>query len=494
MPRKCLMTWEGAPNFRWTKMYRGTRYRVTCEDLGVPRTKEDSYQAANAWWEKKLAETRVRKIDEERREALTEIERKISFASQHAPDLMCDLKDTKAQIETEIPGEVVLHDDAEIQHNLEIARLMGITIPEDLDPKVLQHLFGNQRIWSERLQRAGIVAKQKTLRHNLSKFLQVQQIRQQPATHKEMAAYLNGLLETPFWAPDTDIATINEQTVTSHYLWLSSKKYGWRQHNKVLGFFRRFVFWLWQEKVIDDIPRNLKATNHRKNKVHKEVKRYTGIAEVIKQLPSRHRLWAFLGLNCGMTNADLGALFWQDDTLTIGQVEEVGDRSVEVVGLVDPKNWTIRRRRAKTGQNPNTPTVTYKLWPETVALLKKLRSRHGLLFETKTGRPLYESRFDEDDQGNVNVKTKDLFATYWNRHDPKPPFSLGKFRSIAATALKEDKIYRQYEDYFLAHAPKSLADQHYGAESDKPFFQALRFIRKKVLKTAGSACKRDLVA
>ena len=329
MPRKCLMTWEGAPNFRWTKMHRGTRYRVTCEDLGIPRTKEDSYQAANAWWEKKLAEIQIRKIDEERREALTEIERKISFASQHAPDLIGELRNVKARIETEIPGQIVLEDDADIQQNLEIARLMGITIPDDLDPTVLQHLFGNQRLWSERLQRAGIVAKHKTLNHNLSKFLKEQQIRQRPVTHKEMAVYLNSLLETPFWTADTSVETINERTVTEHYLWLSSKKYGWRQHNKVLGFFRRFVDWLWREKVIDDVPRNLKTTSHRKKKVHKEVKRYSGIDAVLKQLPPRFRLWAYLGLNCGMTNADLGAMFWRDDKLIIGESEGIGDRSVE---------------------------------------------------------------------------------------------------------------------------------------------------------------------
>src|SRR5690349_5508451 len=56
MPRDYLMSWEGAPNFRWVKMRNGVRYKVTCTELKAPRTKEGSAAAANAWWRKKLVE------------------------------------------------------------------------------------------------------------------------------------------------------------------------------------------------------------------------------------------------------------------------------------------------------------------------------------------------------------------------------------------------------------------------------------------------------
>src|SRR5262249_32904725 len=52
-------TFDGPPHYRWTKMYNGIRYRVTCEQLGLPRelwTKEGSRQAANSWWEQKKLE------------------------------------------------------------------------------------------------------------------------------------------------------------------------------------------------------------------------------------------------------------------------------------------------------------------------------------------------------------------------------------------------------------------------------------------------------
>lgn len=55
---QALMTYEGAPNYRWVKMYKGVRYRVKCSEVPgvVGRTKEASLKAANEWWKRKLAE------------------------------------------------------------------------------------------------------------------------------------------------------------------------------------------------------------------------------------------------------------------------------------------------------------------------------------------------------------------------------------------------------------------------------------------------------
>lgn len=49
MGRSFEMSWEGSPNYRWVRMYRGQRYRVNCDNLGMPRTKDESYPAANGW-------------------------------------------------------------------------------------------------------------------------------------------------------------------------------------------------------------------------------------------------------------------------------------------------------------------------------------------------------------------------------------------------------------------------------------------------------------
>ena len=57
MPRRYKMSWEGSPAYRWVKMYKGVRYRVTCQELGATIwTQEGSGKLANEWWDRKLAE------------------------------------------------------------------------------------------------------------------------------------------------------------------------------------------------------------------------------------------------------------------------------------------------------------------------------------------------------------------------------------------------------------------------------------------------------
>jgi hypothetical protein len=45
MCRKYEMSWEDRPAHRWVKMFKGVRYRVTCEELRAQVwTKEGSYK------------------------------------------------------------------------------------------------------------------------------------------------------------------------------------------------------------------------------------------------------------------------------------------------------------------------------------------------------------------------------------------------------------------------------------------------------------------
>jgi integrase len=455
MPRKYMMSWEGTPNYRWVKMHKGIRYRITCDDLRVPRTKDGSYQAANEWWRSQLATLNAPNVDADQAEDVESLTRKIEYAANEAPELVASLEATKKQLLSEAPGEITSDDDSVIAENLELARLMGVVVPPDLDPTVLQHIFGNRRIWQERLRRHRRTEANKTVGFQLDRFLDEQRPQQKPATHRELAAYLKRLLKTKVWAADTNVETIDEQTVTRHYMWLVSQKFVPSRHNKLLGFFRRFVEWLWASGLLPERPRNLRLKSHRKKIKHKAVKRFSEVKQAIDALPMPYKLWALLALNCGMTEADLGETEW---------------------GQINQEDWTLTRRRTKTGDDPSTPTVTYKLWPETIVELKRLPHRQGLLFVTSTGRPLYETRYRDDN----NVAVKDLFSTYWQRLDPKPAITLGKFRSVGATTLKSDKLYRQYEEYYLAHAPSKMSDRHYGAEDDASFFKALGFIRKEM--------------
>lgn len=456
MGRAYDMVWEGQPNYRWVKCYRNQRYRVTCEQLGTPRSKEDSYKQANQWWRLKKAELDNRAVPPEYEVALRDIDRKIKYAKAFAPDLEAGLQSARGAILASPPGDSPLPDEEEIERKIKLAELFGIRVPDGCDPMVLQEIFGDRRLWQERFVRAGLVEHQKTLGVCLEEFLNEARLKQKPATYKEMERYLRGLTEkSGLWTSLTDVTTISEQTVRDHYKWLKSRSYSAGTHNKRLGFFRRFVSWLWREKKIEQKPRNLEHDDHREELEHREVTRFSKVKEVVNALPRELRLWALLGLNCGMTNADLGSLDW---------------------GQIDCVQSVLTRRRVKTGDARTTPTVAYKLWPQTIALLRSRRNKNGLVFTTAKGKPMYETRFNEDNK----VVCKDNFGLRWKRNKPKSPIPLGKFRSISASTLRKDPLYRQYEDYFLGHAPKTVADKHYAGEDDEAFFKALEFIRRDI--------------
>ena len=134
MGRKYLMSWDGSPNFRWVKMYRGVRYRVSCADLGLAEqlwTKEDSYQLANQWWQRLTATQRAQdalEVDADggRFNPAAEIDAKMQWAAQHDPNLLPRLEDAKKEVIVEGVG---LQDADTIAQNIETAKLFGIVVP-----------------------------------------------------------------------------------------------------------------------------------------------------------------------------------------------------------------------------------------------------------------------------------------------------------------------------------------------------------------------------
>src|SRR5262245_5525392 len=81
MPARPFMTWEPGPR-RWRKLYRGKLFTVSCRQLGVPDTKNDSYQAANAWWVARRAEIDGQKPPHLHEWWLTEARRRLSIAAK----------------------------------------------------------------------------------------------------------------------------------------------------------------------------------------------------------------------------------------------------------------------------------------------------------------------------------------------------------------------------------------------------------------------------
>lgn len=482
MPAKPLMSWEGSPQFRWRKRIKGISLEITCKNLGLPRskwTKEGSYLAANEWLRRRLSEIQSVEpdVDPDHAEAVDTITSLIEWASSHAPEEVRALGLAKAAI-LKSGGDEPFLDPGTVASNLEIARINGIHVPDDVDPTILQHLFGNRRIYQDRLKRHTKVKKDQTIGHLLDVFLNDLRLKQSPQSHDEIHRYLKSI-PAEVWSHDAAAASIGPTTVTSHYRWLIGCDLEPDTHNKRTGFFRRFLRWLYQESHIDSLPRNIDSKDHRQRVEHRAIKTFKGIDRFIDTLVGQEKAWALLCLNCGMTAMDLGKLFWQSEITDVWAKVRIAGHPMRVCGVLDPADWTVTRRRSKTGSRKETPTVTYKLWPETIRAIESLDLvRNGLVFMHESGTPMRYDLYDATGKGQSGTKRVDHFGASWR--GKKIPLS--KLRSIAADALSGSVEYRSFRNYFLGHAPASVGERHYFAEKPEIFCKALSFIRAALLE------------
>ena len=431
---------------RWTKMIAGVRHRITCRKLGLPRdlwTKAGSQAAANAWFAK---------IEHPHANVLQDgvelIQRQADFYRfTKNPELSYNLEQFVDEIKKLIGTEP----------DSEIAKMIGIVLSSGDD-------------WGSKLaimEAAKPSKKEQLIDTKLKEFLAEEMIRVAPTSFREINQYLLSLQTTPIFPKSIAISEITEITVTMHFAWLSSMEWAPDGKNKRLGFFRKFINWLFTEGHLALLPKNIKAKRHRFKTEKKAIREFSGVANVVKSLPSsgqhNFRLWALLALNCSVTQADFGRLSWRSEESQVG---------------VDLVAGTLTRFRGKTEQHPKAPIVVYKLWPETMKELAKIKKRFGLLFTVESGKPLYETFYK-----NGKPAKKDMVTTYWNRISPKPPISFGKFRSIGATQLKKDHLMRQYREVWLADVPTSVPDTNYSAEYWKTFGEACMFIRTCIFGT-----------
>jgi hypothetical protein len=268
-------------------------------------------------------------------------------------------------------------------------------------------------------------------------------------TYRELRGYLLRLAID--LGEQADVATINEAKVETVYLGLKNGKLSSGARKKRYGFFTRFVRYLWESRLID-LPRNLESFAFKV--VTKAVKVYdlVEVRKLLKGLSPRNRMYSLLGLNCGMTSADIGQL--THDMI-------VGNR--------------LTRKRVKTEAMVSVPTITYDLWPETVALLEECRSTHPTLaLTTERGTTLWEAR-----QNGDKTSYKDLIAQQWKRSGAIIPHHA--FRSIAANTLDTHKDYARCSTWFLAHSPKSMKEKHYVAPPPELFDEAMAWLRKEIL-------------
>lgn len=425
MPNRYHMSWVASTR-RWKKMHRGKMYVVSCRQLDVPENKEASWRAANEWWERQLEQAAPAEDD------------RVARARQ-VSQLVQDF------------GK--LDDDARRQA---IDALLGTGSYDGLKSKAETMLAGMEATHPERT----IAAQVDGWKNLLRAACQSKQL-----SEGRYDAYCRNIDTFVRWiGPGVAIDAIDEAKLEAYYGHLSAKvgegDYSPQYAHTLLMTAKQFIKRLASLRLIP-LPCNIADRRFRFNhSVASKIETFSPeeVRALLAAANERIRLYVLLMIQCGM---------YQNDVAELRHDE------------VDWKHGTIKRARSKTRERKG-PVTTYKLWPETFALLKKYRAEGELVLVTEKGKPLVSYALKDG-----KFTRYDAIQSAWNRLGEKMGgkirLSMKHLRKTAATLLGQHPQYKYYDTYFLADSPKGMASRHYVRPSDAEFFEALDWLRGQIL-------------
>lgn len=448
------------------KEYRGRHYAVSCRQLAVHATKEASSAAANAWWEAKRAE--------------------LDALSTPDPVLEVAIRNHRAVAEWFKKNEVAADEqqfyDLVIERlkKLEIVQADGGRFRQALDAGIpagfngLDPVYENwsseirdiikTEIWRDRIKQQQRTQHRgddgvQTIGTAIRTFLEKRKLAVSPSCYVQYRCCLFHFQE---WiGVGTKIKEITGARLEDYHTELlrcieaheCSRKYALAR----LSLAKQLIRWLWEREECD-LPRNLGRLEIRQGTPTIKVFTVEELKLLIDQAEDRLRLYLLLMANCGMTQKDIADLRHSE---------------------VDWKRGRITRRRSKTASaSEKVPCVDYKLWPTTFALLKRQRNKESdRVLLNEAGGPLWWDGFASDGryQKNDNIKSAYFrFVTSKKITSPKP---LKLIRKTSASLLESHSDYGRYVQYFLGHAPTSIAERHYVQPSAVQFDKAIDWLR-----------------
>jgi integrase len=521
------------------KMYKGHRYVISCKALGVPETKEASYQAANAWWIAKQVE--------------------LDAASRPVPRTLLPLEDLVAALHgradlSDRRGLIQIARDQEERQAASMSQQTAAALSDslfdsaDADPKADQ---GASRIplaqlidMVEEWRRTGSlytkaaeegplpeadVVRRAVILEELRTFFPPHVLNGEALPTQllnTLAPARAQLLEGGLKAIRGEYATEAERTVATHAdLWLKSQQakvdagqmsaarcannrtclehfkvylgpqadVGGIDAQKLQGFYQHcltkitarqrkdaegwsvayardvfsvgkaFVKWLVEQGTVDP-PRNIGSKSFKFGSPAKTVQTWTveEFEAAVAAATGKLKVALLLMANCGMTQEDISEL---KDT----EVDWAGGR--------------IIRKRSKTADHENVPTVNYPLWPRTFQLLKQNRSGSELVLLTENNEAFVRTRLKEDGR----LSKADGFASNYVHLKKKlrrslPGFDrpLKELRKLGASLLASHSEYGRFQSYFLGHSPRTVADRHYVVPPQKLFDKAVLWLGKQL--------------
>jgi integrase len=443
MARKLLMSWIGSQK-RWMKMYRGHRYAISCKALGTPATKEASWQAANRWWEAKQAELDGQHEAEAVKPGTPQAIIRLLEAWKGAP----------------------LGDEADA--SLTMLEFMQEFKDKPLPPEVAEAVLGVSAV--RRLQEGvdtlidgpKAVEVSRTVGGQVDRWVSLQQSLAQAGRITPDRADNNRICLYHFrdcLGTQTPLEVIDAHRLQDYFLHClgkvsertkdREKKAGWSADyaTKVFGVARQFIRFLWESNLID-LPRNIDSKAFRFGKGVKTIQTWTveELRTLVSAATGQLKLHLLLMANCGMLQTDISELRQNE---------------------VDWAEGRIIRKRSKTKDKEEVPTVNYKLWPLTFELLKQYRSDDAeFVLLTESGRRWVDKRLVE---GKL-VKADNIASCYvWLKKRTKFKKALKLVRKTSASLIESHREYGRYKSHFLGHSPRTIADRHYAAPSHELF-------------------------
>jgi hypothetical protein len=225
-------------------------------------------------------------------------------------------------------------------------------------------------------------------------------------------------------------------------------------------------------KVVEHRPASLRFTaNGAEQKKRRDVANWHDdldtLANIMADSNPRTRLFLYLGLNCGYQQTDMSEL---------GQDELVGTQIVE-------------RKRCKGDRREHVPAVTYTLWPETLALLRRFRAgrnaphnRKGKprLLVTEKNTPLLTLTPRADNIRRAYLRILDKANIPRTKRKP-----IAALRKTSATILEHSvrltnhqKDYARISSLFLGQAPTDVKGRHYAPGDMKLLQEGLAWLRE----------------
>ena len=266
------------------------------------------------------------------------------------------------------------------------------------------------------------------------------------------------LAEVVRFGGDGDVAAINAgwlERYREHLLAeVQSGRYSRENAKATLNVARTFVRGVYRAEELNALPRNIDDLAIKTERKSPETYPPHLLKELAGQAPAPLRCWLLLIGNTGMLPADLSDLKIDEADLELG---------------------TITRKRSKTADHGNVPTVTWLLWDETLeALRQQAEDRpdpapgcEDLMLLVRNGGRL---KYYAAGKGKNDTVTVDNVRNALTRLRKKMagsginvPTRVDLWRKTGASVINSQKDSAGLVQLFLGHSPATVADKHYAA-------------------------------